>query len=207
MTERRPTQAAILLAGGQSRRMGRDKALLPFEGTPLAVRVHAALGEVFPHVLVVGRTSNFPVPQAHCIGDRHPGGGPLEGLATGMEALLDLEGMATATVLLAACDMPRVSVPLLRFLAAQQGDWDALVPESPRGPEPLLALYALRLLPRLRAYLAGGQRSATRFLETLRIQPLPPEVVRRYDPSGASFLNLNRPEDVAAALAGPSADA
>ena len=206
MTACPQTQAAILLAGGQSRRMGQDKALLPFEGTPLAARVHVSLSEVFPEVLVVGRTTGFPVPEARCISDRQPGGGPLEGLASGMEALLAQEGMAGATVLLAACDMPRVSVPLLRFMAAQQGDWDALVPESARGPEPLLALYSLRLLPRLRAYLAGGQRSAMRFLETMQIQPLPPDVVSRYDPSGASFLNLNRPEDVAAALAGPSAD-
>jgi molybdopterin-guanine dinucleotide biosynthesis protein A len=201
MTARLPTQAAILLAGGQSRRMGRDKAHLPFEGVPLAARVHATLGEVFPRVLVVGRDRAFPVPEAWCIGDRHPGGGPLEGLATGMEALLSLA--QDATVLLAACDMPRVSLPLLRFMAGQQGDWDALVPQSTRGSEPLLAVYSLRVLPRLRAFLALGEHQATRFLQTLRVQPIAAEVVRRYDPSGASFLNLNRPEDVAAALREP----
>lgn len=186
--------AAILLAGGASHRMGRDKALLPYGDVPLAAHVHARLSEVFETVLVVGRSGEFPVPGARCIGDRHPGGGPLEGLATGMEAL------EASDVLLAACDMPGLRVPLLRFLGEQKGDTEAVVPCSPRGPEPLLAVYSRRILPRLRAYLADGERSATRFLSTLQLKTIPFEVIRRYDPDGASFRNLNRPEDYQAAL-------
>ena len=186
--------AAILLAGGKSRRMGRDKLHLPYGEGSLAARVHGRLSEVFETVLVVGRTDDFPVPGARCIADRHPGDGPLEGLATGLEAL------EAPRALLAACDMPDLSPDLLRALAEHPADADALVPFSSRGPEPLLAVYARRVLPRLRAFLAEGERSARRFLSTLETVSLSYDEVRRYDPEGASFRNLNRPDEYEAAL-------
>ncbi len=191
------TPAAILLAGGQSRRMGRDKVHLPYQGVPMAARVYGLLAEVFPTVLVVGRIEGFPVPGARCIADRRPGLGPLEGLVSGLEAL------DAPRALLVACDMPDLQLPLLRAMAAHAEDADALVPHSARGPEPLLAVYSRRVLPGLRAFLEAGERSARRFLETIPTTPLPLEVVRHHDPEGLSFRNLNRPDDLEAALRAP----
>lgn len=186
------TTAAILLAGGKSRRMGRDKAQLPLGGPPMAAVVYARLAEVFPRILVVGREQALP--GAESMPDRHPGRGPLEGLATGLEAL------EAPQVLLVACDMPFLSVPLLRYLAAQPLEGDALLPVSERGPEPLLAVYSRRMRPRLRAFLESGEGRVMAFLAQLRVQEVPFAVVQRHDPSGASFRNLNRPEDYRAAL-------
>jgi molybdopterin-guanine dinucleotide biosynthesis protein A len=187
-------ETAVLLAGGQSRRMGRDKSLLPFGDVPLAVKVYETLGMVFPSVVVVSRQSEFPVAGATCLADRHPGNGPLEGLASALEA-----GEAPR-VLLAACDMPFLHPDLLRHLAQQADDADAIVPCSPRGPEPLLGIYARRALPTLRSFLAEGNRSAMRFLERIPTRLLAFEEVRRFDPDGASFRNLNHLEDYQEAL-------
>jgi len=187
-------ETAILLAGGQSRRMGRDKSLLPFGDAPLAVRVYETLGMVFPSVLVVSRQPEFPVAGATCLTDRHPGNGPLEGLASALEVL------EAPRVLLAACDMPFLSLDLLRHLRRQADDADAIVPCSPRGPEPLLGIYAKRALPALRSFLAEGNRSAVRFLGRVPTRLIAFDEVRRFDPEGASFRNLNHPEDYQAAL-------
>lgn len=189
-----PVEAAILLAGGQSRRMGRDKSRLPFGNGPMVARVYEALATVFPTILVVTPQPDFPVPGARCIDDRYPGNGPLEGLASGLEA------MEASRALLCACDMPFLNPDLLRYLSEQAGTAEALVPCGPRGPEPLLAVYSRRVLPVLRGFLADGNRSATRFLGVIQARLLPFEEIRRLDPDGASFRNLNRPEDYDAAL-------
>ncbi len=188
-----PVESAILLAGGQSRRMGRDKVRLPFGDRLLVTRVYETLAEVFPRVLVVTRQPDFPVREARCIGDRHPGNGPLEGLASGLEAL-------GSRVLLTACDMPFLNPTLLRLLSEQADDAEAIVPCSPRGPEPLLAVYSPRVLPALRAFLAAGNRSAMQFLGQIPTRMIPFDQIRRVDPEGASFRNLNRPEDYLSAL-------
>ncbi len=187
------TRAALLLTGGKSRRMGQDKARLPFGGVPMAVRVHAMLSEIFPNVLVVGH-ADFPLPEAPRIPDRHPGRGPLEALASGLEAVEEPQ------VLLTACDMPFLNPNLLRFLAEQTLDADAVVPCSARGREPLLAVYSRRILPMLRAPGAADDLSMQRFLAAIRVREIPVGVVRRYDPELASFRNLNRPEDYHEAL-------
>jgi molybdopterin-guanine dinucleotide biosynthesis protein A len=168
--------------------MGQDKALLPFGDVPMAARIHGLLSEVFPKVLVVGH-ADFPLPEASRIPDRHPGRGPLEALASGLEAVEEPQ------VLLAACDMPFLNPALLRFLAEQVMDAEALVPCSARGPEPLLAVYSRRLLPALRARDAADGLSMRRFLAGIRVREIPVGVLRRFDPELASFRNLNRPED------------
>ncbi|HEY9854197.1 MAG TPA: molybdenum cofactor guanylyltransferase, partial [Stenomitos sp.] len=80
--------AGILLAGGQSRRMGRDKALLPFGAEALAERLYHVLASTCSEVVVIrDPAKGFPVPEARVIGDRHPDRGPLEGIATGLEQI------------------------------------------------------------------------------------------------------------------------
>lgn len=194
--------SAVLLAGGRSRRMGRDKACLPFGEGVLGGRVHTALRQVFEEVVVVtDRPEAFPVAGARCVPDGHPGRGPLEGLASGLAAV------RADRVLLAACDMPFLPEALLRFLAAQPDVADVIVPCGPSGREPLLALYHRRLLPALHVALERGERRMMGFLASSGARLIPWTVVRAYDPEGRAFRNLNRPEDYRAALAllsGPS---
>jgi molybdopterin-guanine dinucleotide biosynthesis protein A len=189
-------EAAILLAGGESRRMGRDKTQLPFEGRPLVVRMVERLTAVFPEVVVVVREpAGFPLAGVRLLTDRHPGRGPLEGLATGLSAI------RSDRALVVACDMPLLDIPVLRLLAAEADDADVIVPVSDTGPEPLCAVYARRLLPRLDAALASGERRMKAWLATLDAREMPPDAFASVDPEGHAFLNLNRPEDYARAIA------
>lgn len=188
-------ESAILLAGGMSRRMGRDKARLPVEGEPMAARVYRLLSEAFPEVVVVtNRPEEFPVPGARMVGDRHPGRGPLEGLASGLEAI---QG---ASALLVACDMPFLTRDLLSFLASQEADAEVIVPVSPRGPEPLLAVYSRRVLPVARELLERGERRMEGLMKAVPTWEIPPDQLLPHDPERRAFWNLNYPEEYRAAL-------
>lgn len=180
--------------------MGRDKAALRLAGKPLACRVAEVLGPVVTELWLV---TNHP--EAHqalglpLVTDLIPFQGPVGGLATA------LFYARTPWVLLASADAPFLSRDLAFALAAAAGKISrpALVCGGELGLEPFPGLYATRLLPRLQDFLKG-KRSFRALLERLRPEVWDPEVWRRFDPEGASFRNLNRPEDLARLEAGPA---
>ena len=182
-----------ILAGGDSRRWGRDKVTLRLDGQPLARWVAEALR---PAVADLWLVTNHP--QAHLaldlplVTDLVPHQGPVGGLATA------LFYSRTPWVLLASADTPFLAPELAMALAeaAKQLSRPALVCESEWGLEPFPGLYAARLLPRVQEFLPKN-RSFMDFLERVRPQVWGPKIWRTYDPSGASFFNLNQPEDLA----------
>jgi len=117
--------------------------------------------------------------------------GPVGGLATA------LFYARTPWVLLASADAPCLSPGLAAALADAAGHISrpALVCKSGQGLEPFPGLYATRLLPRVQEFLQG-ERSFMAFLERVRPQVWGPEAWRAFDPEGASFFNLNKPEDL-----------
>ena len=181
-----------ILAGGESRRLGRDKATLRLGGRPLARWVAQALA---PAVAEIWLVTNHP--ETHLalnlplVTDLVPFQGPLGGLATA------LFYARTPWVLLTSADAPRLSPRLAAALAGAAGKISrpALVCRSERGVEPFPGLYAARLLNRIQEFLKE-KRTFMAFLEPLRPQVWGPEVWRSFDPEGASFENLNRPEDL-----------
>lgn len=190
--------AGILLAGGESRRMGRDKALLPFGDAPVGARLYHLLATTCSEVVVVRPPElGFPVPGARLVGDRHPGRGPLEAIATGLEHV----GAPRALVL--ACDMPFVGAEVVRFLQRQDPAAGLVVPRTERGLEPLLAVYARALLPRIRQLLASGERRLQALCADVPCVEVPSASLEGLDPAGRTFWNLNRPEEYAAALEAP----
>jgi molybdopterin-guanine dinucleotide biosynthesis protein A len=184
----REPASAIVLAGGRSRRMGRDKASLAIDGVRLLERVAGALR---PHVreVLVGAAAGQDVALdgARVVADRASGQGPLMGLAS---------CLATSTSdrnLVAACDLPELPPALLERLLEEALDWEAVVPQGPDGSlEPLLAVYRRRLLPDIERLLAAGER---------RIRPLFARRQVRYLPLAelglGALANLNTPEDLA----------
>lgn len=177
--------------------MGRDKASLPFGDAPLGERLLARLSEVFDDVVVVtnGPGARWEALGARTVADECPGLGPLEGLRSGLAATR--HGRA----LVLACDMPFVTAELLRFLASQVADAEAVVLGGPGGPEPLVGVYSRRLLSRIEAALAGNQRSMRAFLASVALREIPEADWRPFDPKGRALWNLNRPEDYDRALA------
>jgi molybdopterin-guanine dinucleotide biosynthesis protein A len=188
-----PEVTGAILAGGSSRRLGRDKVTLELGGKPLARWVAEALG---PAVAELWLVTNHP--QAHIalglplITDLVPFLGPVGGLATA------LFYARTPWVLLASADAPFLAPGLAATLAGAAGKLTrpVLVCRTERGLEPFPGLYAVRLLTRVQDFLKE-KRSFMGLLEGLRPLVWGPEVWRAFDPEGASFENVNQPEDLA----------
>lgn len=123
-----PLDAVLVLAGGESRRLGRPKAWIDWDGRPLLARVVDRLADLAPEALVVGRPGQeLPETPARRVDDDRPGEGPLAGLATGLGNVEDRLG-PRALVAVSACDHPFADPELFRALATALGDADVALP-------------------------------------------------------------------------------
>ena len=168
-----------MLVGGRSRRMGRDKALLPFRGGTLAAALADSVRKAAGDAVLVGNPAIGGIP------DLYPGEGPLGGILTA------LHHTSAEWNLIVACDMPRVTADLLRRLLnrAEAAGCDVLLPHSPRGrPEPLCAVYRRSARESIEMRFRTGVRKVTMALEELDVCHL--EVTE-----AVPFQNVNTPED------------
>ena len=179
----------VILAGGQSRRMGRDKLRLTLEGETLLQRALRRWGEVFPRVLVsVAGPERLPELGDRRVFDRFPGAGPLAGLHAGLLA-------AGEDVFLTAADMPFSSPEKALVLAFLCADAEACVLTDAEGRwEPLFGCYRASLLPKAEALLASGRRSMGALLGSVRLREVRPEELGE-GPDSRLAWNLNVPED------------
>ncbi len=191
---------AVILAGGQSRRLGRDKAVEPFYGEPLIRRVIRRASEAvsaYQIVVVVAdpeRAAALPLDDHHLTAvDVFPDCGSLGGIYTGLDAA------TTQWSLVTACDMPFLSAPLLSHMAGLRDGVDAVVPVIDGRPEPTHALYNRRCLPAIEAKLRAGQLKISGFFDDVTVRYVPEDDIRNFDPDLISFFNINRPEDLARA--------
>jgi molybdopterin-guanine dinucleotide biosynthesis protein A len=196
--ETAPISAAIL-AGGRSRRMGTDKALLTLEpgGPPLAAiaidRVRRIADDVF---LVAPPRSKYSQFGVSILPDLYEEGGPLGGIAA---ALVHARHDACLVV---ACDMPFLNVELLRWMAGRSRGYDVLVPrvrgESRQGGplvyQTLHAIYAKRCLPAIERALAQGRRQVVGFYPDVDVSTIEEADVFRFDPLGRSCFSVDTPE-------------
>ena len=188
---------AVILAGGRSRRLGRDKAVEPFDGEPLIRRVIRRASEAVAAASVVvvvadaERAAALPLDDHHRTAvDIFPDCGSLGGIYTGLDAA------PTDWALVAACDMPFLCGPLLSHLASLRADVDAVVPMVDGRPEPTHALYSRRCLPAIEARLQARELKISGFFEDVAVRYVPEDEVRSFDPDLLSFFNINRPEDL-----------
>jgi molybdopterin-guanine dinucleotide biosynthesis protein A len=184
----------LVLAGGEGRRLGGGKPFRLLAGKRLIDHALDALDQVCAKTTVItGQVADFADLDCEVIADRWPGEGPM---AAVVSALLDT---GAENLLVLAVDLPLVRPQLLRLLMEQHGQAKAVAPLGPRGVEPLLALYSRACLPVGKRLLDKGERRTRRLLEGVRAKYLPEKMVRQVDPNGQSFLNINRPEDMAQA--------
>ncbi len=187
----------MVLAGGQSQRMGRNKAALPFDGTPLVLRVARRLAQICHPVYVVARTPetyrDFELP---VIVDTLPGHGPLGGLHAGLTAI------STAYAVAVACDLPFLHVELLSHLIERAEGLDAVVPIVAGRPQPVHAVYHRRVAQAAEAILQGGGGPLWQLLSDphLAVLYVEEDELRRWDPLLLSFFNINTPEQYTYAL-------
>lgn len=210
----------IVLAGGRSRRMGRDKAWVDLAGRPLIHWALDALREVTRRQVVVARDDEAQVDRLAGLGvplvvDRFESRGPLGGIHAGLGAC------STDLAVVVACDMPLARPEFLTFLAMAVGEWEAAVPfvgetglldpmrwstARQAGLQPLVAAYRRSCLEPLERLLEHGPLPTTALISIVRTHILYPDAWHAVDPDGRSFFNVNTPEDLVVAtqmLTGP----
>ncbi len=183
---------ALILAGGDSRRMGQDKAALLLDGQTLLDRAIAAMQQIFPEVIVSVRQprAGVELPQVR---DEVAASGPLAGLVAG------LAQAETPWVFAVACDMPFLTPALVEGLATLRGQHQAVVPVADGHPQPLAAFYATNALETIRASLAGEDKSFRGALQKLDVRYVNEAELREMDPQLRSFIDLDTPQDYLAA--------
>ena len=183
--------SVVVLAGGASRRMGTNKALLNIDASETLIRrVVNNLLPLSDDLIVVSNTpeayANLGVRQT---ADRYANSGPLAGLQAGLQAA------AHEWALVVACDMPLVNHRLVRYMIVLSPGYDAVVPRLGQDPEPLHALYSKACLPAIEAQLAAQRRRVIAFYPAVRVRYVEAREVAVFDPAGRSFFNANTPED------------
>jgi molybdopterin-guanine dinucleotide biosynthesis protein A len=185
--------SGFVLVGGKSSRMGRDKALLPWNGTTLAQHMAAIVAEAAGSATLIGDPAHYGDLGLPVFADRMPGHGPVSGIVTALAV------SPTEWALVSGCDMPALSSAALRLLiqATAGTDCRCVVPIGPSGPEPLCAVYHRSCLPAIEKAIAGG-----RFRMRDLVNDLGASFFTGIDP--ACFANLNTPADFEAHQAASS---
>lgn len=191
MPELQRDVTGVILVGGKSRRMGKDKAFLTVGGKPLFEIVLELFRDNFDRLLLVGdREERFADYGLPVVPDIYPGSS-LGGLYTG------LHRAGTEHVFVASCDLPCPSAEVLRYLCSLKEGYDAVVPSTNYGYEPLFALYAKSCLAPIKAQLERGEFCAFAYYPEIRVRYVPTEELAPFDPGGKAFLNLNTPQEYA----------
>jgi len=182
----------VILVGGKSRRMGQDKTLLPVAGIPIVKRLIDCLQGCFQHLLLVGdQPERFASYGVSIVPDIYPGSS-LGGLYTG------LKSVTTEQIFVTSCDIPFPSPDLIKLICRQADSFDAVIPATKNGLEPLFARYDQSALPAMQAALEAGNYRITSVLEQLKILRIESDLLRTVDPDGRSLLNINTPYEYAA---------
>lgn len=181
---------AVILAGGQSSRMGSNKALLPYRGGRFIESIHRQLTGIFPEVIVVtNHPEQYEFIPCRKVADRYPGMGALAGLHAG------LYHATTPHIFAVACDMPYLNSTLIRKLASLRNGTDVVIPEGQAGLEPLHALYSSSCLPYMEQAMADDRRRIISFFPQVRLRKVSRDWVAAIDPCFDSFKNINTPDD------------
>ncbi|KIH75534.1 molybdenum cofactor guanylyltransferase [Geoalkalibacter ferrihydriticus] len=177
----------VILAGGRSRRMGRDKATLRVGGQTLFARTLEMLRGIFPRVLIAGDRPDLAMPETPSVPDIYPG-----------SALGGLHGALSAAqspwIFVVPCDLAHPDPDLVRFILSHRNGCDLVVPRTPQGLEPVFALYHKNCLPLMEQMLVRGDYRIFDFYRQVHARYLEADSL----PAGwqRALLNLNTPDDL-----------
>jgi molybdopterin-guanine dinucleotide biosynthesis protein A len=184
----------VILAGGKSRRMGRDKAFLPYGKGLLIERVIEVVQQVTADVILITNTpeqyQRFGLPM---FSDVIPEAGSLGGVYSG------LVFAKTPYSLCLACDMPFVKPAFLRFLCDTAAEADVVIPRNAEDFQPLCAVYSQVCREPIRQKIEGGRLKITGFFDQVSVRVIDGDLLARYDPHDIMFFNANTPEEYAKA--------
>ena len=197
----RPKVTVVIQAGGESRRMGQSKALVPFAGRPLICRIVERLSPVADELIITTNEGDklafldemYPELKIRRVPDLHKCRGALPGMHTALEA------STNPYVAIVACDMLFASARLVvaEALAMKESGADAVVPVNKHGYEPFHAIYRRSTcLPAVRALLECGDKRAQSFFDQIDIREFAQSEVLVAEPMGGCFINANTPDEL-----------
>jgi len=186
-----PEVSVVILAGGRSRRLGMDKALLKLDGEWLLERIANALASLSEELLVV---VDDPDKLGHLglrtVEDVRRGLGPLGGIYSGLRAMRHERG------LFVACDMPLLNLDLLRYMVSLSRDFDVVIPRIGDNVEPLHAVYSKACAMPVAHLLEQGDLRIVHFFPRVRVRHVEQAEVDVFDPQHWSFFNINTADDL-----------
>jgi molybdopterin-guanine dinucleotide biosynthesis protein A len=182
------TITGVVLAGGRSTRMGKDKALLPYRGKRLIDAPIEKFEEIFSTVVLsVKNSAEFSEYSLPKIEDRYKEIGPIGGITSVLQS-----GIKRAFFV--ACDMPFLNQELIEFLCSF-ADAEVVIPIWDGRPEVLHSIYSDSVLPHLEEAIAQKRYKITDALKETAVRYIEEKEIRRFDATGESFRNVNTPSD------------
>jgi molybdopterin-guanine dinucleotide biosynthesis protein A len=185
------TISGIVLAGGQSSRLGTDKSLVNVKGKPLIEQIVGKLARLSDDVLIV---TNSPQRYNHLgarlAGDIYPGKGALGGIYSGLRAA------ANVYSLVVACDMPFLNLNLLRYMILLAREHDVVIPRIGGFSEPLHAIYSKSCLEPIDRLLDRGGLKIIDFFSEVQVRYVEEDEIDIFDPQHLSLFNVNTPSDL-----------
>lgn len=187
-----PRVSGIVLAGGESRRMGGiNKALLELGGVPIIQRVAATLARVFPETILVTNTpEEFDFLGLPMFRDLIRGFGALGGLYTGLRSCREDLGFFVA------CDMPFLDDRVIRHMVELAGKHEVVVPRIRGHLEPLHAIYSRNCVPHIEMLMAKGDLAIINFFRAVDVLEVGETELAVFDPGLLFLMNVNTPEDL-----------
>ncbi len=194
VARQKPTAAevsAVILAGGRSRRLGVDKALLKLDGERLLKRIASVLSSLSDDTLVVvDDRDKLGHLGLRTVADVQRGLGPLGGIYSGLRAMRHERG------LFVACDMPLLNLSLLRYMVSLSGDFDVVIPRIGDNVEPLHAIYSKACAAPIAELLERGDLRIVHFFPQVRVHYVDRAEIDAFDPQHWSFFNINTADDL-----------
>jgi len=183
--------AAFIIAGGKSRRFGRDKALYEYQGKKLIEHVHDALSPVFSDIAIVSSDSEkYEFLGLDIIPDIIPDLGPVGGIYTA------LERAGGKRVFAVACDMPCLNSEFISYMLSIADYYDVIIPFVSGFYEPLHTIYSSTCLEHVKELINRGERKITGFFEKVNVRPVSEEEIGYYDDPFYMLRNINFTEDI-----------
>ncbi|WP_423055270.1 molybdenum cofactor guanylyltransferase [Zhaonella formicivorans] len=186
--------SAIILSGGRSSRMKKNKAFLTVENLTLIETLVQKMHQVFPEVIIVTNDPEaYAFLEASVVTDLIPRNGPLSGIHAGLKAA------SFDYSFIVACDMPFVDLKLARFLVGLAQGHDVVVPKVGQHYEPLYAVYGKSCIPYIEKCLEQQIYKIIEFYPEVNVRVVDELTLARYADLKKVFLNVNTPEDLEAA--------
>lgn len=185
--------SAVILAGGESKRMGTDKASLVINGTSLVERVAGNMRGCFNEVILSTRDIDIEIDDVTTVKDKYGRRGPAIGLISAASEIKN------DWVFVIACDMPVASNKLINYMSTLRDGVDMVVPNAEGQVQPLFAFYSKRSIELLKESIENGERGLCKFIKnnkTLNVRYVSTNEVKEFDSGLLSFFDLDTKEDI-----------